>query len=347
MAAGVLLALAGGVGLILAADHAPTLSNAFTKSWVLKQGAYDALRLLSFGAIGLGLLSAVAGVVRRERSQPPATPPVPSPAPARAPRSQPLPPTPATPITEPARLQLPPAAPAGSARPASSSHRPNRWFALAVAVIAVAGVAVAAVIVAPLDHRSTKPDTSRPASTHHSSPVSSTVTQTNPEPDATENVALCHGEQTCGGMDTDPVDGQCGPGRDTPCATDPALEAAIHTVTAKGYTAIDVRFFDMTEPIQAILATSTGSADSGTKRVFFFAAGEYLGTDTSRPSGDISLGFRDSNTIALRYGLWRPDDGQCCATGGAATVRFYWDGARLRPLDPIPSASLSAPLSRR
>ena len=65
--AGVMLALAGVLGLAVAAAYAPTLSNALTHEWVLKPAAYVLLRLISFGSMGAGLLLAVAGVVRRER----------------------------------------------------------------------------------------------------------------------------------------------------------------------------------------------------------------------------------------------------------------------------------------
>jgi hypothetical protein len=347
IAAGVLLALAGALGLIVAADHAPTLSNAFTKKWVLKPGAYDALRLLSFGAIGLGLLSAVAGVVRHERTQPPTEPHPPAPPTSTAPRyAPPRPPTPPPATTQAQSPQMLASVVSSDPRRTIPARRSRRSIAIALGVVTLIGAAAAVAIAASQDD-SPRPSAHQPVPARDSASTVSRATETESAPAAVDDVAPCHGESSCGGVDTDPVDGQCGPGQSTPCASDPELAAAIDTVATKGYTPIDLRFFDTAEPIQAILATSTGSADSGVKRVFFFAGGEYLGTDTSRPSGEISFGFRDSDTIALRYGLWRPEDPQCCATGGAATVRFQWDGRRVRPLDPIPSASLDAPLSRR
>jgi hypothetical protein len=51
--------------------------------------------------------------------------------------------------------------------------------------------------------------------------------------------------------------------------------------------------------------------------------------------------------IALDYTLYEARDAQCCPSGGTATVRYRWDGTRLRPLDRIPPSSYSARDSRR
>jgi hypothetical protein len=74
---------------------------------------------------------------------------------------------------------------------------------------------------------------------------------------------------------------------------------------------------------------------------------EYLGTDTLNPSAQVRLGWRDSDTVALQYQLYRPEDPMCCPTGGAALVRYHWNGQALEPLDPIPSDDSTAVLSRR
>jgi hypothetical protein len=81
--------------------------------------------------------------------------------------------------------------------------------------------------------------------------------------------------------------------------------------------------------------------------VFFFLNDAYLGTDAANPSAGVTLEWRNADTIALGYRLYHKDDPMCCPTGGAATVRFHWDGSKLAALDPIPSDDPQAEPSRR
>jgi hypothetical protein len=152
--------------------------------------------------------------------------------------------------------------------------------------------------------------------------------------------------------------GTCGtPEAGTPSAVAPAtraestptasLQAAIDQVRQQGYTVGDTRDYDNPSPLHVLIGVKTGSADGFTQRAFFFWQDTYLGTDTANPSAGVSEVWRDSDTVALAYSLYRADDGVCCPTGGATTVRFHWDGGKLAPLDPIPSDNLKADLGRR
>ena len=71
-------------------------------------------------------------------------------------------------------------------------------------------------------------------------------------------------------------------------------------------------------------------------RVWLFVHGRYVGLDSKHPSGEIISLWRDLNTIALLYVLYRPSDPMCCATGGGSVVRYRWTGKRVIRLDPLP-----------
>ena len=91
------------------------------------------------------------------------------------------------------------------------------------------------------------------------------------------------------------------------------------------------------------------SPASGTRaeQAFFFVGDTFIGTDTKDPSASIEVAAQDGNSVTLSYGLYRPADQIDVPTGGTAEVTYRWDGSRLTPEDPIPSASTAAPLSRR
>jgi LppP/LprE lipoprotein len=91
-------------------------------------------------------------------------------------------------------------------------------------------------------------------------------------------------------------------------------------------------------PLNVIIATSVGSADGG-EQAYFFADGKYLGTGTADTSTGITASRLSGDLIVIRYALYNTGDPRCCPTGGTAPVRFYWTGAHLVALDPIPSLS--------
>lgn len=92
--------------------------------------------------------------------------------------------------------------------------------------------------------------------------------------------------------------------------------------------------------LRAIIGFSTGSPTGRAQRVFFFVRGRgFIGTDTEGYSASISLSWSNDTVIAVSYGLYRESDAMCCPTGGAATVRFQWNGSRLEPVDPIPPST--------
>ncbi|MHB2015746.1 MAG: LppP/LprE family lipoprotein [Candidatus Xenobia bacterium] len=125
------------------------------------------------------------------------------------------------------------------------------------------------------------------------------------------------------------------------------LQQAEQAVRKAGYRVENRGGYVAALPLGVLLAVDARSGDGYAKKAFFFYKGRYLGTDTSQPSALLSLLWQNGDTVALMYVLYRPDDPMCCPTGGGAIVRYHWNGARLVPMDPIPSDNGNAALSRR
>jgi hypothetical protein len=115
------------------------------------------------------------------------------------------------------------------------------------------------------------------------------------------------------------------------------LAAAVAIVKSKGYDVIDTTTYQPGPTLGVLVGSATGSADGYNKSAFFFVAGRYIGTDAVQPSANVKVVWQDDSTVALSYDLYHSGDPLCCPTGGAATVRFHWNGQVLTPLDPIPS----------
>lgn len=115
-------------------------------------------------------------------------------------------------------------------------------------------------------------------------------------------------------------------------------------MTADGYTPDEnaSTFWDPTAPINVIVATLTGSADGYNNRAFFFADGRYIGHDTKNPSTGIAITSRTPSVITLAYTIYAPSDPLCCPTQGTQSVRYFWNGNGLIPLDPIPGEDPNA-----
>jgi hypothetical protein len=84
------------------------------------------------------------------------------------------------------------------------------------------------------------------------------------------------------------------------------------------------------------------AGDGRDQHVWFFAGSRFVGQDTREPdsSKDIIGVWRDSDTIAFMYVLYRRPDTNCCATGGGKIVRFRLEGDRVKALDRLPPHQL-------
>ena len=86
-----------------------------------------------------------------------------------------------------------------------------------------------------------------------------------------------------------------------------------------------------------------GGGDGHDQRIWFFARSRFVGNDAPRSSAEIIGLWRNGDTIAFLYVLYRRSDALCCPTGGGAVVRFRWTGRRVVALDPIPPRSRRYP----
>lgn len=118
-------------------------------------------------------------------------------------------------------------------------------------------------------------------------------------------------------------------------------------VTAKGYRPYAELGWGSPNTLKVILGRVSISVDGYSNRAFFFADGNYVGTDTSTDSAGIVALWSTGDILALSYQLYNPGDPMCCPTANAATVRYQWTGGRVVPLDDVPSADWAAVPSRR
>ena len=88
-----------------------------------------------------------------------------------------------------------------------------------------------------------------------------------------------------------------------------------------------------------------GGGDGHEQWIWFFHGSHFVGHDAEQSSGDIVGNWRNLNTLAFLYVLYRPSDPDCCPTGGAVSVRYRWNGKKVVRLDPLPprTASKSRP----
>jgi hypothetical protein len=260
---------------------------------------------------------------------PPPAPAPPPPAPAPPPPPAPVPPPPApapatqAPVPPPAPVAppapAPAAAPAATAAPRADQPAGRwRWQRPALA----AGVAVLLVGVGLAARPLLDPETPRPTADAPATTAPVTI------PPAT----VATGDE--------PADTGGG-------ASSGAVASAIATIAENGYTA-DPEDGRIGDTLSVFIGVATDSATAYDQKAFFFVGPElrYIGTDTANPSRGIRVSWSTSQTIALEYKLYRPDDANCCPTGGTAEVRYQWDGLRLTPLDTIPPEQGEGPRSR-
>ncbi|HYV15117.1 MAG TPA: LppP/LprE family lipoprotein [Conexibacter sp.] len=135
----------------------------------------------------------------------------------------------------------------------------------------------------------------------------------------------------------------------TPTTTTPStpltLQAAEQVLDGRGYATLTERDWQPDHTLKVLIGIRR--AQPRAELAFFFAGEAFIGTDTKEPSGAIEVTNQADDRITLGYGLYEPGDALCCARGGTRHVTYVWDGARLTPEDPIPSADPGAAQSRR
>jgi hypothetical protein len=132
----------------------------------------------------------------------------------------------------------------------------------------------------------------------------------------------------------------------SPIAQTPLYMLVLATSTSLGYGTCYPDSFQPGCTLRVVLCTHTDTADGKGMFAFFWVGDQYIGTDTADQSIAIRFVGQTDTTVTLAYALYTPSDPLCCSTGGTATVRYHWDGTKLTPLDPIPTADPSAAVHR-
>jgi hypothetical protein len=125
------------------------------------------------------------------------------------------------------------------------------------------------------------------------------------------------------------------------------LSGATAVVRAKGFTPSDTSEYHSGQTLRVLIGTRTGSGDGYGQQAFFFVNGRFIGTDSSQTSARVSIVAQGETEVTLAYPLYRKGDPLSSPSGGQARVRFQLNNGKLVPLDPIPSASPTATLSRQ
>ncbi|MFD1676291.1 VPS10 domain-containing protein [Alicyclobacillus fodiniaquatilis] len=96
----------------------------------------------------------------------------------------------------------------------------------------------------------------------------------------------------------------------------------------------------------ATVKTSSGAAlsawigvsgrDGHSQFVFFFLNGKYLGTDTAKPSVEITSVTTAENGVAVTYPVYKKNDSFANPTGTPVTITYTWNGSKLVPNKPYP-----------
>lgn len=109
-----------------------------------------------------------------------------------------------------------------------------------------------------------------------------------------------------------------------PVSGSSGLAAATASVTTRGYAVVDPAAWEPEHTLRVLLGSRGGS-----EQAFFFVAGRYIGTDSSKPSRALAVLHQANTTITIGY----------TTAAGQVPVDFHWTGARLLALQPIPAAA--------
>lgn len=120
-----------------------------------------------------------------------------------------------------------------------------------------------------------------------------------------------------------------------------ALAGAIAVLKQAGYAPLSTSTYHSEDALRVLVGARPGVDEGHQQQAFFFLDSRFLGTDSSSPSGSISVLGSAVDEVTLGYALYREHDPLCCASGGTAQVRFSLNDGTLRPDRPLP------PLSQR
>ncbi len=125
-------------------------------------------------------------------------------------------------------------------------------------------------------------------------------------------------------------------------------QSAVRVVKRHNYNPVNKQQYKRSNKLRLLVGRKVfGCCAVGRKAFFFVRKRGFERTDVRRPSGiGLRVAWQRNRTVALRYGpLYRKGDASCCPSGKTRRVRFRWNGATVKALDPIPSPKKRRALS--
>ena len=117
---------------------------------------------------------------------------------------------------------------------------------------------------------------------------------------------------------------------------------AVDEVRRQGYTPVSLADYKVDHLLRVLIGKPVGTTPPGL-RAFFFVDDEYIGQDTTSPSGKLRAGRQLEREITLVYTLYEDGDRTCCPKGDDERVHFRWTGEALEPREDIPLDSERLP----
>jgi hypothetical protein len=120
-------------------------------------------------------------------------------------------------------------------------------------------------------------------------------------------------------------------------------KAAVRQLRRQGFVPVSVAVYRPRQVLRVLIGKPARAGGVRGRRAFFFARGEYIGTDAATASARVRVASQSQAGITLAYSLFSRRDRRCCPTGGTAQVRFTWEDGRLQPEGVIPPGASRLP----
>lgn len=117
-------------------------------------------------------------------------------------------------------------------------------------------------------------------------------------------------------------------------------DAAVTILQSRGFKPVKLRTYRGDHTLRVLIGKPAGGGKGG-RMAFFFAEDRYIGNDSPETSYRLSVAKQSDLRTTLRYGVFSPGDEACCPSE-TRTVRFFWDGTNLQPLELVPDAARRA-----
>ncbi|MEA2647257.1 MAG: eukaryotic-like serine/threonine-protein kinase, partial [Chloroflexota bacterium] len=158
-------------------------------------------------------------------------------------------------------------------------------------------------------------------------------------PVATVSPRASVGISPAGGTSAQPTEAPTDSGGDNGLA----VEAATTIADRAGFPDCDSSWYEQSNTLHVLICAKS---DTDEAKAFFFTD-KFIATDTIDPSLDITVLNQDDKSVTLEYGMFHPDDDDCCPSASSVTVTYHWDGTKVTTPDKIPTADPAKDPSRR